>query len=105
MRFQNANMIRYFIQNTLHRLPDWAEKVIEPNGPMERISKINFRLASATPQLARLRSGFLIKEIMERFTKKLFAALEPNRSLWLYSAHDDTISNVLNALGLFEVTR
>lgn len=77
--------------------------MIEPNGVMEHIAKLNFRLASATPQLIRLKSGLLIKEIFERFTKKIFSALEPNRSLWLYSAHDDTISNVLNALGLFEV--
>ncbi|KAJ6635615.1 Testicular acid phosphatase like [Pseudolycoriella hygida] len=100
----------YYLHNTLSieksrhlALPDWAEKVMEPNGIAEHLAKLNFTLASANPQLARLKSGILIKEIMDRFTKKLFSALEPNRSLWLYSAHDDTISNILNSLGLFEL--
>lgn len=58
---------------------------------------------TATPELARLKSGFLIKEMMERFTSKIFGELEPDRVLWLYSAHDETIANMLNSLGLFEV--
>lgn len=40
---------------------------------------------------------------MERFTSKIFGELEPDRALWLYSAHDETIANILNSLGLFEV--
>lgn len=85
------------------RLPDWAEKVMKPNGDLENISKLIFKMDSATPELARLRSGFLIKEILEHFTQKINQTLDPDRSLWLYSAHDFTISNVLNSLGLFEV--
>lgn len=85
------------------RLPDWAEKVVEPNGIIERIAESHFKFNTATPELARLKSGFLIKEMMDRFTKKIFGTLEPDRSLWLYSAHDETIANVLNSLGLFEV--
>lgn len=77
--------------------------MIEPNGIVERIAESHFKVNTATPELARLRSGFLIKEIMERFTQKLFAALEPDRVLWLYSAHDETIANILNSLGMFEV--
>lgn len=71
---------------------------------MEHIAKTQLTVNTATPEMARLKSGFLIKEMMERFTKKIFSTLEPNRSLWLYSAHDETIANVLNSLGLFEVT-
>lgn len=89
------------VRNT--RLPDWAEKAVEPGGIIERIADSHFKVNTATPELARLKSGFLIKEMMERFTQKIFCALEPDRSLWLYSAHDETIANVLNSLGLFEV--
>lgn len=70
---------------------------------MENIAKHHFKTASATPLMARFKSGFLIKDILERFTKKIFGTLDPNRSLWIYSAHDDTISNTLNTLRLFEV--
>lgn len=87
----------------IQRLPEWAERAIEPNGTMEHMSKIHMKLASATPQLAKLKSGFLINEIVQHFKRKLDATLRPNRLLWLYSAHDSTISNVLNSLKLFEV--
>lgn len=85
------------------RLSDWAEKAVKPGGIIERMADSHFKVNTATPELARLKSGFLIKEMMERFTQKIFRALEPDRSLWLYSAHDETIANVLNSLGLFEV--
>lgn len=58
-----------------------------------------------TKLLARLKSGFLIKNIYERFTMKKDSTLSPDRVLFLYSAHDETIINVLNALNLFEVLK
>lgn len=60
-------------------------------------------MAADTPQLARFQSGFLLKEILERFQKKIDSTLKPNRTLWLYSAHDLTISYMLHSLGLFVV--
>lgn len=85
-------------------MSDWAEEAIEPNGIMEYIAKLHLKLFTDTKELAKLKSGFLIKEIMERFNRKTTSNLHPDRSLWLYSAHDITIGNVLNALGLFEVS-
>lgn len=70
---------------------------------MEYIAKLHINSYAATPELARLKSGFLIKEIMERFKKKIDATLSPDRSLWLYSAHDYTIANMLNAFGVYKV--
>lgn len=84
-------------------MPAWAAEAIEPNGIMDYIAKFNFKLGSDTPQLSRLKFGFLIKEIFGRFSKKINSTLRPNRSLWLYSAHDFTIANILNSFGLFEV--
>lgn len=78
--------------------------MIEPNGIIEYIAEIHYKLDAATPELARLKSGFLLKEMMERFSKKSSSTLEPDRSFWLYSAHDGTIANILNSLGLFDVT-
>lgn len=53
--------------------------------------------------MARLKIGFLLRQILDRCEAKIKDALSPNRSVWIYSAHDTTIGNVLNSLGLFEV--
>lgn len=65
--------------------------------------KFYFTLGSNTRELARLKSGPLIKEMIEHFAEKINSTLKPDRSLWLYSGHDFTISNLLNSLNLFEV--
>lgn len=49
--------------------------------------------------MARLKSGFLFKEILDHFSMKINSTLKPDRSLWVYSAHDITIINLLNSLG------
>lgn len=70
---------------------------------MEYIAKYHLKLYTDTPQLARLKHGFLIKKMFGDFAQKIDSTLKPDRSLFLYSAHDVTIANVLNSLGLFEV--
>lgn len=42
--------------------------------------------------MSRLYSGFLLREIVERFKMKIEEVLKPNRTLWLYSAHDETLT-------------
>lgn len=87
----------------IYRLPEWTKKVFVPGGDLEWVANHSFQLATITPELARLKSGFLIREILERFTQKIGSTLSPDRSVWIYSAHDTTVANVLNALNLFEV--
>lgn len=100
----------YWLYNTLDierdhnkSLAHWAEEVIKPNGTMEYIATFDYKTYTDTPQLARLKSGFLLKEILEHFSQKVNLTLQPNRSVWFYSAHDITITNMLNSLGLYEV--
>lgn len=85
------------------RLADWARKAIERNGTMEYIAQFYHKMYADTPQLARVESGFLLKDMLKRFTQKINATLQPDRSLWLYSAHSITVSLMLNSLGLFKV--
>lgn len=82
------------------RIPEWAEKALA-DGVMGYIAAFDYVLYSATPDLARFASGFLFKEILEHFTQKINATLDPDRSLWLYSGHDYSITNALNSLGMF----
>lgn len=70
---------------------------------MGYIAKYDFKLKTDTPQLARLSTGFLLKEIFERFAQKINKTLQPDRSVYIYSAHDSTVANLLNSFGLFEV--
>lgn len=70
---------------------------------MEYIASFHHKIGSATPQLARIQSGFLIKEMLQHFSDKINSTLKPDRSFWLYSAHDITISYMLNSLGILEV--
>lgn len=74
-----------------------------PGGDLEWVANHSFKLATITPEMARLKSGFLIREILERFAAKIGSTLSPDRSVWIYSAHDTTVANVLNTLNLFEV--
>lgn len=71
---------------------------------MEKLASFCFSMATNTKQLARLKAGFLIREIFNRFTMKANLKLHPDRSLWVYSGHDSTVSNILNALGFFDVS-
>lgn len=56
-----------------------------------------------TKLMARLKVGFLLQEILKRFTMKTNGLLQPNRSIWIYAAHDATIVQLLGALNLFNL--
>lgn len=70
---------------------------------MERVAFCGFQTLTRTSKMARLSTGFLIREIFERCSQKIQSTLLPDRSLWIYSAHDTTIAGVLDSFGLFEV--
>lgn len=72
-------------------------------GDFDNLTTLYFQLATATTEMKKLRSGFLLKEIFERFTNKTLSTLSPDRSIWMYFAHDHTIASMLNSLKLFEV--
>ncbi|XP_031634016.1 prostatic acid phosphatase-like [Contarinia nasturtii] len=84
-------------------LPFWTDEVFLPGSDFEMLAYLNFRLATNTTEMARLTVGFLIRDILDRFSSKIESTLLPNRSLHIYSAHDSTIANFLNAIGLFEL--
>lgn len=72
---------------------------------MQWLASRSFATNTYTPKLARLKAGFLIKEIFQRFSNKSASLTNPKQSMWIYSAHDTTVANVLNSLGLFEVMK
>lgn len=75
-----------------------------PGSEFEYLAKQHFPTYTRTNEMKKLRSGFQLKEILDRSRNKTLSTLTPDRSLWMYSAHDVTIANVLDSLGLFEVS-
>lgn len=84
-------------------LPEWApEDIFEPRSDMENMANYVLKLGTSSPELARLSSGFLIRDMLDRFNESQQHP-ETGRSILLYAGHDSTIANLLNSLGLFEV--
>ncbi|XP_026831711.1 prostatic acid phosphatase isoform X2 [Drosophila erecta] len=92
-----------FIENLYNMtLPEWTKKVYGGE-ELTYVSNFAFAISSYTRKLARLKAGPLLKDIFQRFQKKSAGRLSPDRSMWIYSAHDTTVASVLNALKLFEL--
>ncbi|XP_055300677.1 prostatic acid phosphatase-like isoform X2 [Sitodiplosis mosellana] len=92
----------FIVEHSMNKtIPDWAQTVFTPGGDFEYLAEYWLKFTSGTNQLKRLKSGFLLKEILDRFKNKTVSVLSSNHSLRLYSGHDTTIANMLNSLGLF----
>lgn len=78
------------------RLPEWAKEVFYPGSDLEKLAYNNFKSLTQTKELTQLKSGFLLREIMDRFLAKANSTLKPDYELYIYSAHDITIANLLN---------
>ncbi|KAJ6639919.1 Prostatic acid phosphatase [Pseudolycoriella hygida] len=87
-------------------LPKWTEEIFPGGRFYDSIQEVTlnaFSVDTGTPFLAKIKGGFLLKDIFDRFTNKSKSILDPNRKLWVFSGHDTTISRVLNTLGLLQV--
>lgn len=91
-----------FLTKQIFRIPDWASEIFDE---LTKLSAFEGYTFIGTREMSRLYSGFLLREIADRFTLKIDDVLKPNRTLWIYSAHDETITGFLNLLGLFDVSK
>ncbi|XP_065337178.1 prostatic acid phosphatase [Cloeon dipterum] len=82
------------------KLPEWTKKVYPDR--MQELSRLSFTLNAYTTELQRLKGGPLIGEIVNHMKQKVDKTLTPDRKLFLYSAHDTTVANILMTLGLFD---
>lgn len=83
-------------------LPEWVASALNGTA-MEYLAAFYLTSFTNSTELKKLEAGFLIKEMLDRFKEKSLSSLEPDRSLWIYAAHDLTIVNILNALNLYDV--
>lgn len=102
--WQVNNVLDALLIERLHGLPlpAWTQRIYPGSGEFQRLSDQAFVLDTFTAPMARLKYGRLVREILQRMADKSAGRLEPDRSMWVYSGHDTTLSGVLNTLGLFD---
>lgn len=83
-------------------LDNWAKEALS-DSTLEYLAALHLQSFTHSTELKKLEAGCIIKEMLDRFKFKSQSLLEPDRVLWIMSAHDLTIVNILNALNLFDV--
>ncbi|XP_029176246.1 prostatic acid phosphatase-like [Nylanderia fulva] len=81
-------------------LPQWTRSVFPEK--MKPLTILSFMIETYNKVLQRLKSGPLLGEIINHMVQKVQNTLKPDRKIWMYSAHDETIANLLMTLNLFE---
>lgn len=77
---------------------------MKSNDTLDYLGAMNYQSVTHSVEMKKLRAGFLIKEILDRFKNKTLSLLQPDRTVWLYAAHGSVVVNVLNSLNLFDVS-
>ncbi|XP_076240639.1 prostatic acid phosphatase [Calliopsis andreniformis] len=90
-----------FIEDLYNKtLPEWTKSVFPEK--MKPIAAKSFTTNAYNKMLQRLKSGLLLGEMINHMEKKSKNALVPDRKVWMYSAHDETLANMLMTLNVFE---
>uniref|UniRef100_A0A146M4M1 acid phosphatase n=1 Tax=Lygus hesperus TaxID=30085 RepID=A0A146M4M1_LYGHE len=108
MEFTDLTIFDYLYSTLLieklnnYTLPEWTnsvfpEKMVVPAG-------LNFAKATWTPEMKRLKGGPLVKEMLSNMQKKVKGVLsEAGQNVTVFSAHDTTVANFLNTIGVFNM--
>lgn len=80
----------------------WTNRALKSNKTLEYLSAVLFETNTHTEELKRLNAGYILEQMLKHFKSKIALNAKPE-SLWIYSAHDETIVNVLNSLNVFDV--
>ena len=83
-------------------LPHWTDAVF-PGGQFGQLRNLFFLLGSFDLQMKRLQAGPFLSELVSHFDAVREGAMLPTaRKMFMYAAHDTTISYVLNTLGIYD---
>ncbi|KAF5285213.1 hypothetical protein FQR65_LT13328 [Abscondita terminalis] len=93
---QNVYNVLYIEKLYNLTLAEWSKTVYSD---LQKWSDFSFSVATYTPEMAHLRTGPLLNEISSHLEN---ATRGHSKKFYVYSAHDTTIADVLNTLGLFE---
>ncbi|KAI5713220.1 hypothetical protein M8J76_003193 [Diaphorina citri] len=96
-----------FIHNTLFieeinnlTLPEWTHPIYPE--PLRTVAAFSFAIPARTPALKRLKAGPLVEDIVKHMVAKSKDKLK-KKKIWIYSAHDTTVANLLNTLNIFDL--
>ena len=82
-------------------LPEWAHDVF-PGGKFETLRNMAFIMDTQTKELKRLQAGPFIQQMLSDMEMAASSSKTgETKKMFMYSAHDTTISFVLNSLGMF----
>ncbi|XP_036143720.1 prostatic acid phosphatase isoform X2 [Monomorium pharaonis] len=81
-------------------LPQWTKSVFPEK--MKSLAAFSFMTEAYNTILRRLKTGPLLGEMIDHMSKKMQHILQPDRKIWMYSAHGETIANLLMTLNIFE---
>ena len=71
-------------------------------GKFKELRDLSFTVDTFNQELKRLKGGPFIKEMIQHFESVVDKTLSPpNRKVFMYSGHDNTVSSILNTLGVF----
>lgn len=94
----------FFLSLHIYSLPQWSQTLFPNNEKFYKSALKVFYLPTATKHLAKFSGGFLLKDLLDRFTSKAQHALEPDRKFFIYSTHDFNLFNLLLSLDIFDVS-
>ncbi|XP_012230813.1 prostatic acid phosphatase-like isoform X2 [Linepithema humile] len=90
-----------YIENLYNKtLPEWTKSVFPDK--LKPLAILSFMTETYDKILQKLKSGPLLGEMINHMVKKAQKTLKPDRKVWVYSAHDETVANMLMTLNLFE---
>lgn len=90
-----------FIEELYNKtLPEWTKNIYPEK--LKPLAEKSFTTSAYNKVLQRLKSGPLLKNMIEHMKLKSKYELVPDRKLWIYSAHDETVANMLMSLNLFQ---
>ncbi|ERL91221.1 venom acid phosphatase Acph-1 [Dendroctonus ponderosae] len=79
---------------------EWLEEVFPDD--LEKITKDVYYIGTNTTALKRIAGGFLLRKIINDSKAKIDGLLTPeNRKMFLYSAHERNVANLLITLGVY----
>ena len=81
-------------------MPEWTRSVF-PSKEFDELALLWYTVHSKTPELATVRMGYLLKEIVDHCLSKVAGTLDG--LIYQYSSHDSVVTNFLNGLGIFDV--
>lgn len=81
-------------------LPDWTETIFPEK--MLPLAERSLALFTETPLMKKIKGGAIVSELLDNMIRKRSGILTPERSIFIYSAHDVTLVNLMRALGVVD---